>query len=359
MKIVNIILTSQNGGAEQVFIDYSNILKNRLGHQLLTIVKTDAPYCDKIESLGIEAKKIKNNFGFHDVFAVKSIKKILEDFDADAVLTHAGRATVLARKAIKKIKHKKIFEVAMNHSNNVKRSVGADLIISINKSIFYKTVDLGQEPEKSFTISNAIDTSNISPNFDKINFDKDTITIGMMSRFDRTKGYFELIKALKILNEKQGKKFVLKIAGSGYFQKEIEKMIKNLKMENYIEFLGWIKNKKEFFDSIDIFVLPSLEEPFGLVILESMHHSTPIVSSNCDGPLEILQPEIEAEFFATSPYENIENRLADAILKLSQDDERARKMAQNAFKKLQERFSFDSLEKNLKEIFGRVPQNKN
>ncbi len=42
MKIVNIILTSQNGGAEQSFVDYITVLKN-LGHQNLAVVKIDAP----------------------------------------------------------------------------------------------------------------------------------------------------------------------------------------------------------------------------------------------------------------------------------------------------------------------------
>ena len=43
MKIVNIILTSQNGGAEQAFIDYLSALK-KLGHTNIAILKEDAPY---------------------------------------------------------------------------------------------------------------------------------------------------------------------------------------------------------------------------------------------------------------------------------------------------------------------------
>ncbi len=105
MKIVNIIFTSQNGGVEQVFIDYSSVLKN-LGHEVLAIVKTDAPYAEKIEELGVRVEKIQNNFGDHDFLAVSKIQKILEKFDADIVFCHIGRAMVLARKAIKKTNKK-------------------------------------------------------------------------------------------------------------------------------------------------------------------------------------------------------------------------------------------------------------
>lgn len=353
MKIVNIILTSQNGGAEQVFIDYCKILKNYLGHQVLAITKFDAPYAEKLEELNIDIKKIKNNFGYNDFFAVKNIRKILEDFDADAVISHAGRATILARKAIKKIKHKKIFEIAVNHSNNVKRSIGADLIISVNKQIFYKTIDSGQSTQKSFVIYNAIKLKEIDKNFQKINFrDKQTIVIGILGRLERTKGFSEAIKAMKILQKKSDKKFILKIGGSGKEEANLRALVNNLDMQDSVEFLGWVKNKEDFFNSIDIFILPSLEETFGLVILEAMKFKRPIITSDADGPKEILRDNNEALFFAINPVKNIEERIAASIIKLINDDELANKIVKNAFTKLEEKFSFESLVLRLKEIVG-------
>ena len=120
MKIANLIVTSQNGGAEQVFLDYTRLLK-KLGHDVVPIVKNDAPYANSLSSL----KKISNNFGYYDFFAIKQIIKILREENIHAIFTHAGKATVLARKAIAKIKNKKIFLIAINHSTNVKRSIGA------------------------------------------------------------------------------------------------------------------------------------------------------------------------------------------------------------------------------------------
>ena len=50
MKIANLIVTSQNGGAEQVFLDYTRLLK-KLGHDVVPIVKNDAPYANNLSSL--------------------------------------------------------------------------------------------------------------------------------------------------------------------------------------------------------------------------------------------------------------------------------------------------------------------
>ena len=77
MKIAHIILTSQNGGAEKVFIDYIGILKN-IGHENFAIIKNDAPYFSKLENLKIKTQKIVNKFGYYDFLASKKLKILLK-----------------------------------------------------------------------------------------------------------------------------------------------------------------------------------------------------------------------------------------------------------------------------------------
>ena len=55
-----------------------------------------------------------------------------------------------------------------------------------------------------------------------------------------------------------------------------------------LEFSGWINNKQEFFSKIDIFCQPSHFEPFGLTIIEAMSYGKAVISTKCDGPVEIL-----------------------------------------------------------------------
>ncbi len=355
MRIVNIILTSQNGGAEQAFIDYCTALRN-LGHDVLGIVKNDAPYIAEVEKLGIKVKKVKNNFGYYDPFTISDIKKILQEFDADVVFSHMGRSVVLARKAIKKIKNKKIIEIAINHSMNVKRSIGADIVLSVSKVIFFRTIDLGQSESTSFVIPNAIDlrdTIEIAP---KINLsEKDTIVIGSLGRFDKAKAFRFAIKAIKILEtEFPSKKFLLKIAGSGQQDKFLRDLAKELNVEDKIDFCGWIKDKKEFYSSIDIFCLPSQRETFGLVLLEAMKYRKPIISTNADGPKEILSNRIDSLIVELEPLNNTEERIALAIIEMVENPDLVNSMIENSFIRLKERFSYESLEKRLQEIVGKV-----
>ena len=108
MKIAHIILTSQNGGAEKVFIDYIGLLKN-IGHDNFAIIKDDAPYFSKLENLNIKTQKISNKWGYHDFFAIKKIKDFLQENQIDIVIAHAGKSMVLAHKARKKLPIRKLF----------------------------------------------------------------------------------------------------------------------------------------------------------------------------------------------------------------------------------------------------------
>ena len=352
MKIVNIILTSQNGGSEQVFLDYLQVFKN-LGHEVLAILKDDAPYSGKLEELGIEVKKIKNKFGYHDFFAVSNIKKYLEEFDADVVFAHAGRSVCLVRKAIKKIKNKKIILVAINHSMNVKRSIGADLVISVNKEAFYKTIKLGQDQTKSFVIPNAIDLSDAIEMAPKIDLQKkEEIIIGTMGRIDEFKGFEHVIKSLKKLEELSNKKFKLKIAGIGAYENELRSLVKELNLENKVEFCGWITDKKIFFNSIDIFCLSSLNETFGLVLLEAMKYRKPIIATNCDGPKEILRDQVDGLLVNLKPIDGLKDLIADAVLRLVNEPELTNKIVENSFVRLKDKFSIQALETRLMDIVG-------
>ena len=351
MRIAHIILTSQNGGAEQVFIDYIRLLKN-IGHENFAIIKNNAPYFSKLENLQIKTQKIANNFGYHDFLAIKKIKDFIVENKIDVLIAHAGKSMVLAHKAIKKITNKKVILVAVNHSYNIKRSLCADLIFSVNKEIFFKTIDKKRTPENSFVIYNGIDLSGFELNFGEYNFtNKSPIILGVIGRLSNEKGFDSAIEALKVLQKNSTKKIILKIAGTGEEMNNLQKKVKELKLENSVEFLGWIGDSKDFFSQIDIFILPSKIETFGLVILEAMKYCKPIIATNCDGPKEILRHEIEGLLIDLKSNESVANQIAKNVEKLISDEELSNNLVKNSYQRLNSRFSFRVLESLLGEIF--------
>jgi glycosyltransferase involved in cell wall biosynthesis len=55
-----------------------------------------------------------------------------------------------------------------------------------------------------------------------------------------------------------------------------------------VEFLGFV-SAREFFQDTDILILPSWEEPFGIVLLEAMASGIPVIATNCGGPARIAR----------------------------------------------------------------------
>jgi len=97
------------------------------------------------------------------------------------------------------------------------------------------------------------------------------------------KGIFELISGFKILNKKH-QNFVLLLIGKGQAEKKLKKKIQIEKIKN-IRFLGHLDYHKlpEYYSLADLFILPSEEEVWGLVINEAMACGLPILTNKTVG----------------------------------------------------------------------------
>lgn len=106
------------------------------------------------------------------------------------------------------------------------------------------------------------------------------------------KGGYTFIKALHIL-KKQGYSFKAKILNDKYYKKntniKLIWLINKYKLQRNIEFLPRQNDMKNFYESIDCLIMPSLIETFGLVALEAMSFKRPCITSSVSGASEILK----------------------------------------------------------------------
>ena len=110
------------------------------------------------------------------------------------------------------------------------------------------------------------------------------ITIG---RLTEQKGQWNLLKAFSLLDGDNN----LIILGSGEKEVELKELAIKYNIYNKVFFLGFQKNPFKFLYQSDIFVLSSLWEGFGNVIVEAMRCNLPIISTDCpSGPREIIAP---------------------------------------------------------------------
>ncbi len=126
---------------------------------------------------------------------------------------------------------------------------------------------------------------------DVLNFDilKDKKFIIGIGRLTKQKNFSLLIN---FFNKIKSKKFDLVILGVGENKHKLKKMVTDHGIDNRVHFLGHQANVYKFLIKADCFILTSLWEDPGFVLVEAALAGTSIISSKCpNGPEEILQNE--------------------------------------------------------------------
>ena len=206
----------------------------------------------------------------------------------------------------------------------------------------------------SFILANGVDVEEYSSLPNKINFLRNhkilkNKTIGLfLGRLDPKKGFNILIPAFAIA-VKQVPDLHLLIAGPDKrnYKIEIQEMINKFNLNNYVTFLGMIKNekKKEVLHISDFFVLPSYQEGDSIAVKEAMASSLPVIItpachfpevSNLNAGL-ITQPEV--------------NELSHSIINLAINNSLCKAMGKNAFSLINRYYTWQSIAHKLKSIY--------
>ncbi len=123
-----------------------------------------------------------------------------------------------------------------------------------------------------------------------------TVNLNMQSpiflyvgRIEERKGLHLLLQACQILRQ-AGCQFSLLIIGSGPQQAELIAYCQDHDLEDCVQWLGWIDYRQlgVYFDRADVFVFPSLEDTWGMVALEAMAFSKPVLCSKWAGAAELI-----------------------------------------------------------------------
>jgi colanic acid/amylovoran biosynthesis glycosyltransferase len=112
-----------------------------------------------------------------------------------------------------------------------------------------------------------------------------------VGRLSEQKGISILVEAVGQLAQ-EGLRFKLVIVGDGSLRSEIEALIKNLTLEDYIELTGWATNlevRQHILES-QVMILPSFAEGLPVAIMESLALSRPVLTTHIAGIPELIQP---------------------------------------------------------------------
>ena len=167
-----------------------------------------------------------------------------------------------------------------------------------------------------------------------------------IGRLTKQKNFSFLISNFKKLNDK--KNFNLLIVGDGEDYKKLNELIKQKELSKSIKIIGYQSNVYNYLKNCKCFIMPSLWEDPGFVLVEAAYAGIPIISSNCmSGPKEILNYGKNGLIFESNNSQDFIEKMIK-FDELSFDDLQLLKI--NAKKKSKE-FSIFNHFKNFKKIF--------
>jgi glycosyltransferase involved in cell wall biosynthesis len=119
----------------------------------------------------------------------------------------------------------------------------------------------------------------------------DHVVIGAVSRLSPEKGVRYLIEAFGQLRERYGGGVSLRIAGEGPERPRIEAAIQRLNLESSVDLRGWLEHEDVpgFLNELDVFVMPSTWEGFGVAAAEASAAGLPVVATNVYGIPDVVR----------------------------------------------------------------------
>ncbi len=340
MRILNIMLAQVRGGVETMALRYHQAMRQS-GFEVLSLGHAEGTLSDLP---GGEFRPV-NALINHDPAAAWRLRGAARDFRPDLVLTHGNRATGIALLPFLGTADKTV-QVVHNfrHKNQITRVRAA---ICVSRSVrdnvraarpglpVYELANFGPLTEKPVKAA-----------------PQGVPILGTLGRLHVNKGLDVAIRALGLLRDR-GVAAHLRVAGDGPLREELMRLTRELALQDRVEFCGWVQPAADYLAGLDLFVLPSRVEPFGLVVTEAMAAGAPVVASAIDGPKEILLDGVLGSLSAPDE----PTALAEAIGAALSDWPATLNKARAAKAYALTHFSLDTSKEKLKATLEQIAQN--
>ena len=309
-----------------------------------------SPLADRARAAAIPVVAIAKR-GLVDFAAIRTLRRMLKLGDIDIIHAHNGRTMFLAVLAVRIAgKGRCVATQHFLHPDHVSRhglggwvyrgahawvNRGLDHVIAISLAVRDAMIQRKEITEaKITTVCNgivAIDRNSLRSRREirrELGIGDDIPLIVCVARLQWEKDIPTLVAAMRdaIVSIPQA---ICVVAGEGNEEYSIRELIIRNRLEKSVRLVGFRSDATSLISAGDLFVLPSVAEPFGLVLLEAMSLEKPVIATRTGGPVEIILDRgvwlsratfmrWQAGSSAFCPIRRREMRWADAVAKVDQ-----------------------------------------
>ena len=171
------------------------------------------------------------------------------------------------------------------------------------------------------------------------------LSVTRLSSSEKLKGIDTMIKTLPLLI-KEIPNIKYSVIGKGEDTIRLKQIAKELDVEKYIDFLGFVDDINAYYQYCDLFSLPSKKEGFGIVYLEAMQYNKPVLGVNFGGPTDVIKHN---ETGYLCEYDNV-LEISKYIMKIYTNPSKKNELGNNGYEYFINNFTYTHYQNNLKNI---------
>ena len=368
MNIMQVIGGAEKGGSRNHLITLSKeLLKKGINVEIVCFTDDIIAQSARENNIPVTVFSMKSIF---DIRTIRLLNQHIKKRNPQILHTHGFRANFIGRLAVVfgnglpviTTVHSSMY---YDYSNKLKK-IFYHRIEKLTRSFTYKFIAVSEalkkELEKDGISSNKIKVvyNGLSSDFPlnkevtpflrkELGIDEETPILISVGRLESVKNYQMLLQAFSTL--KQDKiSFHGVIVGDGSLLSELKELATSLDIDDSVHFLGFRNDIYELLTEADLFLLTSIMEGFGVVLLEAMAAHTPVVVTQAGGMQEIVK-------LANNGYDVPVDDIVQFVARIEAiiaQPELKEKLAENGYKALQHYFTTEQFASKTLELYNQV-----
>lgn len=322
---------------------------------------------ERMKELGVQTYRVEMRNRF-DLGAAWKLSQLCRQLDIDIIHAQFLRENYIA--LLSRIFNPRVRVIYTNHfimannfitrlSNRVMTHLQSAIIAVCNPGRDMMVIN-GNDGRKIRVIHNAVDISKWSKPRnstirDEFQIPEDTVILLCASRFAHDKGHKFLINSLSELKKLTERDFKCILAGDGPLIDDVKKQTSELGLEKNVIFAGFRSDIENLLYGSDIYINASQHEALSFLILEALASGLPLIATNMGGNPDIINNETDCGILVE--YDD-HYGLAQAIVRMIEDEDLRKRLAQNAIKAVKERFNLDIASEETYNLYEEVCTNR-
>ena len=364
MNVLHILDAVNRGGSEMLALDFCRALE-RYPLKVFLVVMQGGELDDDFRQTSAKYIKLQRKLPL-DFKIILQLRKIIIENDIQIVHTHQPVEGLHAYFATSLLKVKKVQTIHGQFQDFKNKIIGKFLNPRMDANIivsrgflqeFCKGINL-HKVENFHVVHNGIDSTKLKPTAmnlkQELGLHAEITLMGMVGNFNKFKDQLTICRALvTIFKAVPNSRFVFvgqRDDRPPYLYDQCVRYCEEQQIIDKVFFLGSREEIPDILNSLDLFVFSSLEDSFGLAVIEAMMMGIPVIAANIPPMIEVTEAGRFAYLFETGN----ELDLSDQIIALLKNKNDRQLLSQTAREWAVGQFSIDSYMQKLIEIYARL-----